>query len=94
MQGWLQKNYVYLPTQPEKSITKLNKRQARELLKGLCPIRDATLLPEKKKQDLIQQVLGDDKTDLAEEVRIYCQAASPDELAKKRAWAQILNQGQ
>lgn len=94
VQGWLERGYVYLPGKPEDRITDLNKRQARELLKGLCPVRDTSVLTQEQKMSLVDKVLGTDKTDLAEEARVYCQAALPDEQAKKDAWALILNQQQ
>lgn len=91
VQGWLERGYIYLPGKPEERIVALNKRQGRELLKGLCPVR--VLTPERK-MSLMEKVLGSDKTDLAEETRVYCHAAMPDQEAKKAAWSLILNQNQ
>lgn len=42
----------------------------------------------------MEKVLGTDKTDIAEETRLYCQAAMPDAQAKQEAWSLILNQRQ
>lgn len=46
-------------------------------------------MSKEEKYELLESVLGDDKSDLAEHLRLGCEASLPDAESKEKAWAAI-----
>lgn len=51
---------------------------------GLCSSKEISF---DKKQALIQQVIGDDKSDESEDAKLRCKASMPDPKIKEQVWA-------
>lgn len=83
---WLEKGQAFMQDAQHTPIMNLTKSQKRNLLKG---ISGKSYLRQEAKMSLIQQVLGDDKSDEAQQTRIFCLASLPDAESKKQAWVQI-----
>jgi hypothetical protein len=65
--------------------------QKRNLLKGIC---GQSSIQQDAKLSLLQQVLGDDKSDESVGTHMHCLAAFPDPESKKQAWDKIMSNKQ
>lgn len=43
------------------------------------------------KKDLLEKHLGDDKSDLSKNTRIFCEAAQADPAVKEKIWKELIN---
>lgn len=85
---WLEKNQAFMTDAQSTPIMSLTLSQKRNLLKGIC---GKSIVQPTAKMSLLQQVLGDDKSDESIQTHIYCIAAMPDPESKKEAWNKIWN---
>lgn len=69
-------------------VLQLNKNMKQELLRGIFPLPG---IERSTKFQMLDKVLGKDKTDKAILTRLYCKAALPDPEEKKQAWREITN---
>ena len=44
-----------------------------------------------EKNELLNKIIGDDKSDLAKNVKIQCETSIPDAAVKEKAWNEIIN---
>ena len=89
VEGWIQKNYIFVPGDEDKQIMKLNQKHKMELMKGICPIQG---IDRNSKFQMLDQILGSDKSDQAIGLRIYCKASLPELAEKVEAWNELMNQ--
>jgi hypothetical protein len=87
--NWLEKGQAFFMVDGKESpIMNLTIGQKRNLLKGLCSL---STVQQDAKMSLLQQTIGDDKSDESMDTRIFCLAAMPDAESKKQAWIKIHN---
>lgn len=91
MVRWLERGQAFIQDGDETVITNLTMSNKRNILKGLCSMSS---VQQVAKLSLMQQILGDDKSDEAVQTRIYCLAAMPDPESKKDAWNKLQNADQ
>jgi hypothetical protein len=48
-------------------------------------------LTTEEKNQILEKIVGEDKSDLAKRVRIQCETSIPDAAVKEKAWLEIIN---
>lgn len=83
---WLSKGFIHSKKENSKKLLSLNQVHKHRLLTELC---SSMYVPMQKKEELLKQVLGDDKSDIAEETRLGCRASLPDPKVKEEVWKEF-----
>lgn len=84
-QAWLESNKI---TVGDATLYELKDTHRKSILKALFKSDKLTLAT---KNEILENVLGDDKSDLAERCRIACHAQLPDAEVKAKMWADIID---
>lgn len=77
---WLEKGQAFVQDAQQTPIMALTLSQKRNILKGVC---GQSSIQQDAKLSLLQQVLGDDKSDESVGTHMHCLAAMPDPESKK-----------
>lgn len=86
--SWVEKKYVHTADAADTKIYDLSQNNFFAICKVLS--KSAHMTTDEKKA-LLEQVVGDDKSDLAKNVRIQCETSIPDADVKEKAWNEIVN---
>lgn len=86
--SWVDKKQIYSVADPDTKIYDLVQNNFFAICKVLFKSPHMTT---DEKNALLEQVVGDDKSDLAKNVTIQCGVSIPDPAAKENAWKEIVN---
>lgn len=89
--AWKEKGYIYAPKEfvdgsNEESLCSLNRSHILLILKKLFKL---SLLTTVEKLKLLEEVLKDDKSDIATRTRMACMASIPDAQTKEQVWNEL-----
>jgi len=84
--SWVDKKYIHTAAEPGKKIHDLQANNLRSICKTVFK---SPHLTNEEKMQLLEKVIGDDKSDIAKNVRIQCEASIPDPAVKEQVWKEI-----
>lgn len=86
---WEEKGYVFNPKdQPETNLFNLTKSHKHSILRIVYRSKEIIL---SEKENLLGKIIGDDKSDLALNTQLTCEASLPDPLIKEKIWQELIN---
>lgn len=88
---WFQKGAVYHPSNPNKDLIKLSDSHKRQIIKQIYKNEESGEVTKQFKTDLLNNFLGDDKSDISQNLRFYCQATSADPKTKEQVWKDLVD---
>lgn len=54
-------------------------------------LKDTAKFSQEFKKSLLEKVLGDDKSDVADHLRLTCEALGPDPKVKEKVWNELID---
>ena len=85
---WVDCGFVHPAAAADQSLFSLSKSHKHQIVTRL---HKSLVLSQEAKNALLEQVIGDDKSDLARNTRLTCQAATPTEDAKAEVWRELVD---
>ena len=85
-QSWLAHGYIHTREDSNKKLYELSKRQKMGLVKRLCPSKSISF---EKKTKMLATVVAEDKSDVAQELKLACYAGMPDQKMKEKVWKEF-----
>lgn len=85
---WADKKQIHPAGEPDKTIYDLAKNNLFSICKVLFKSPHMTT---DEKNELLSKVVGDDKSDLAKNLKLQCETSIPDAAVKEKAWNEIVN---
>lgn len=86
--SWIDKKQIHTAEAPDTKLYDLAQNNlfaiCKVLFKSACMTTD-------EKNAMLTAVIGEDKSDLAKNVRIQCETSIPDAAVKEKAWNEIVN---
>lgn len=80
--------HIFAPGDKEKKLFNLTQGHKHSIMYKLFRSKDHE---ESNKMEILDKVLGDDKSDLAKNARLCCMAALPDPKKKEEIWASLID---
>lgn len=85
---WLEAGYIQDRSGKNLETSKLNWSMKESIIKAIYEKPQISL---ETKQKLLTQVIGDEKSDLAENLRLACEARIPSKDSKAKVWKKIID---
>lgn len=85
-QSWLEHGYIHSQEDNKTKLYELNTRQKQGLCKRLCTSKNISF---EKKNEMLSKVLAEDKSDLAQQIKLACFAGMPDPKMKEQVWKEF-----
>jgi hypothetical protein len=84
---WLDCGFIFRHDAPEKHFFDLGLKHKYSILKKI--FEDPDYMPEAQKLELLEVVVGDNKSDIAKNTRFACHAILPKAETKERIWKEL-----
>ena len=87
--SWLNKGFIHSEGK-DASLMELTKSHKHSIVKRLAKASDS-LVPDQEKKDIIASLTGDDKSDLANMTKLFCESAMASDERKAELWNELIS---
>jgi hypothetical protein len=84
---WLTGGFIFTQAAPEIHLIDLSVKHKYSILKKI--FEDPDYMPEPQKLELLEVIIGDNKSDIAKNARFACLAILPKAEVKERVWKEL-----